>query len=170
MSVKICNIFAANQSTEDHWFWIIIDGFLFIAIVLGNILTILAISWARRLRNIVSNYFIFNLAVSDLLVGVTLLYDIIVYVDDEWDCNKSLCISYIVIINLACGGSMIYVIAIAVDRYIAIVHPLNYNAYVTKKRALLVIIVIWILIIIVSTIPIYSNCSDSPTCETILPR
>jgi len=164
------NVFT-NNSTDGINFGI--DSFLLIVIVLGNVLTILAILWARKLRNIISNYFILNLAVSDLLVGVTLLYNITIYVTDELHHNNTpLCISYIVILNLACGGSMIYLIVIAVDRYIAIVHPFCYNAYVTKKRALLVVIVAWTLVAAVSTIPIYWKCSVSSMhmCETILPR
>ncbi|XP_012219298.1 histamine H2 receptor [Linepithema humile] len=180
MYLKSCNVVETNENEpvkveDDEVFWIIMDCFLFIVIVLGNTLTILAISWARRLRNVISNYFILNLAMSDLLVGVTLLYNLAIYVDNGLYNNKPLCIWYIVTINLACGGSMLYLIAIAVDRYVAIVHPLSYNAYITRKRALLVIIVIWILITAVSAIPIYWNCSDADVswtqmCETILPK
>ncbi|XP_025074394.1 histamine H2 receptor isoform X1 [Pogonomyrmex barbatus] len=163
----------ADGEESNHVFWILMDCFLFIAIVLGNVLTILAIAWARRLRNIISNYFILNLAVSDLLVGVTLPYHLAFYVDKTLHHNKPICISRFVMISLACGGSIYNLIVIAIDRYVAIVHPLSYNRYVTRKRVLLVIVVAWMCTMGVSSIPIYWNCFDtSDVCEleTVLPR
>lgn len=153
--------------------WISMDCFLFVAIVLGNVLTILAITWARRLRSVVSNYFILNLAVSDLMVGVTLPYHLAFYVDSTLHCNKSVCISRFVMFTLACGGSIYNLIVIAIDRYVAIVHPLSYNAYATKRRVLLIIVVAWICTMGMSSIPIYWNSFEtSLMCEleTVLPR
>lgn len=158
--------------TDDTFIWIFVDSFLFIVIVSGNVLTILAIAWARKLRSVVSNYFIFNLAVSDLLVGVSLLYHLAFYVDHSLNRNSALCISRFVIIGLACGGSICNLIAIAIDRYIAIVHPLGYNAYTTGKRVLIIIVIAWTCTLSVSSIPTYWNCFDtSQTCEIdMMPR
>lgn len=164
---------SADNEENSQMFWILLDCFLFVAIVLGNVLTILAIAWARRLRNIVSNYFILNLAVSDLMVGVTLPYHLAFYVDSTLHRNKSVCISRFVMISLACGGSIYNLIVIAIDRYLAIVHPLSYNAYATKRRVLLIIVVAWICTMGMSSMPIYWNCFDiSKPCEleTVLPR
>ncbi|KAL0113115.1 hypothetical protein PUN28_012374 [Cardiocondyla obscurior] len=163
----------ANHEQNNHVVWILMDSILFVAIVLGNVLTILAIAWARRLRNVVSNYFILNLAVSDLMVGVTLPYHLAFYVNATLHHNKSVCISRFVMFCFACGGSIYNLIVIAIDRYIAIVHPLSYNTYATKKRVLLTIVVAWICIMGMSSIPIYWNCFDiSQICEleTVLPR
>lgn len=156
-----------------EYVWIFVDSFLFVVIVSGNVLTILAIAWSRKLRNVISNYFILNLAISDLLVGVTLPYHLAFYVDHTLHRNKTVCISRFVIISLACGGSICNLIAIAIDRYVAIVHPLSYNAYATKKRVMLIIAISWTCVAGVSSIPICWNCFDtSQTCEldTILPR
>ncbi|XP_070163554.1 adenosine receptor A2b-like isoform X3 [Polyergus mexicanus] len=166
------NTEASDKPESDKPIWIFIDSFLFIVIVSGNALTILAIAWARKLRNVISNYFILNLAVSDLLVGVTLPYHFAFYVDQSLKNNKTVCISRFVIVGLACGGSIYNLIAIAIDRYIAIVHPLSYNAYATRKRVLIIIAIIWIFVTGVYSIPIYWNCFDTAkTCEfdTILP-
>ncbi|XP_011869538.1 PREDICTED: D(2) dopamine receptor A isoform X2 [Vollenhovia emeryi] len=167
------NSAGAAPEQESHVFWILMDCFLFVAIVLGNVLTILAIAWARRLRNVVSNYFILNLAVSDLMVGVTLPYHLAFYVDGTLHRNKSVCISRFVMFSLACGGSIYNLIVIAIDRYVAIVHPLSYNAYATKRRVMLIIVVAWICTMGMSSMPIYWNSFDtSKMCEleTVLPR
>ncbi|XP_050447150.1 5-hydroxytryptamine receptor 1 [Cataglyphis hispanica] len=182
MYLKEDNVTEASENTsntppiesepEDQRIWIFVDSFLFIVIVSGNVLTILAIAWARKLRNVISNYFILNLAVADLLVGVTLPYHLAFYVDQSLNSNKTLCISLFVIIGLACGGSICNLIAIAIDRYIAIVYPLRYNAYATRKRVLIIIAIIWTFVISVYSIPIYWNCFETAKkCEmqTILP-
>lgn len=163
----------ALPETDASSIWIFVDSFLLIVIVSGNVLTILAIAWARKLRSVVSNYFILNLAVSDLLVGASLLYHQAFYMGHSLNHNKAMCISRIVIIGLACGGSICNLIAIAIDRYIAIVHPLAYNAYATRKRVLIIIAIEWTCTMGVSSIPTYWNCFDtSLTCEmdVILPR
>ncbi|KMQ97680.1 g-protein coupled receptor [Lasius niger] len=175
-SVNASTTLTDPPATEtSKYIWIFVDSFLFVVIVSGNVLTILAIAWARKLRNVISNYFILNLAVSDLLVGVTLPYHLAFYVDSTLNRNKTVCISRFVIIDLACGGSICNLIAIAIDRYIAIVHPLSYNAYATRKRVLLIIAISWACVTAVSLIPICWNCFDihtSQMCEldTILPR
>lgn len=164
---------STDNEQDNHIFWILLDCFLFVAIVLGNVLTILAITWARRLRNVASNYFILNLAVSDLMVGVTLPYHLAFYVDSTLHHNKSVCISRFVMFSIACGGSIYNLIVIAIDRYVAIVHPLSYNAYATKRRVLLIIVIAWICTMAVSSIPIYWNCFDTADMcelESVLPR
>lgn len=153
--------------------WIFVDCFLFIAIVLGNVLTIVAIAVTRRLKNVISNYFILNLAVSDLLVGISLPYHLAFYLHKALSHKKPICISRFVLISVACGGSIYNIMVIAIDRYIAIVHPLSYNAYATRRRVLLIIVVAWFCTISVSSIPIYWNrFSENSTCEfeTVLPR
>ncbi|XP_071578024.1 histamine H2 receptor-like isoform X2 [Temnothorax nylanderi] len=180
-NVTETNVNASNAPSTDlprnsHVCWILMDCFLFVAIVLGNVLTILAITWARRLRNVVSNYFILNLAVSDLMVGVTLPYHLAFYMDDTLHRNQSVCISRFIMFSLACGESIYNILMIAIDRYVAIVHPLGYNAYATKRRVLLIIIVAWICTMGVSSIPTYWNSFDpsdtDQMCEfeTVFPR
>jgi len=113
------------------------------------------------------------LAVSDLMVGVILPYHLAFYVDGTLHRNKSVCISRFVMFTLACGGSIYNLIVIAIDRYVAVVHPLSYNGYATKRRVLLIVVVAWICTMGVSSIPIYWNCFDtSQMCEmeTVLPR
>jgi len=157
---------------EMKYFWIFIESFLFIVIVLGNALTILAIMWSRRLRNVISNYFILNLAASDLMVGLMLPYHLAFYVEHELNYDKPICILRFVIFNLGCTGSICNLIVIAIDRYIGILHPLNYNVYATQKYVLLIIVITWIYTMSISSIPIYWNEFDaSKECELkILPR
>lgn len=107
--------------------WACIHGILLVAILSGNILTILAIRCSRKLRSITSNVFIRSLAISDILVGFTLPYHLAFYLGLGLGNYKCWCLLRFFLIINACCGSIWNLIAIAVDRYIAIVYPLHYN-------------------------------------------
>lgn len=101
----------------NFWAWSIVDGALMLLIVSGNTLTILAVTLSRRLSSLVSNQFVLNLAVSDLMVGLTLPYHLVFYLDDDFGKVKWTCLMRFILIVLACLASIYNIIAIAVDRY-----------------------------------------------------
>lgn len=114
-----------NQTQEreapdlyNYWAWSIIDGSLMVLIISGNTLTILAVTLSRRLSSLVSNQFVLNLAISDLMVGLTLPYHLVFYLDDDFGKIKWSCLMRFILIILACLASIYNIIAIAVDRYV----------------------------------------------------
>lgn len=106
----------AVKDLYNYWAWSIIDGTLMVLIVSGNTLTILAVTLSRRLSCLVSNQFVLNLAISDLMVGLTLPYHLVFYLDDDFGQLKWSCLLRFILIILACLASMFNIIAIAVDR------------------------------------------------------
>lgn len=144
------------------------------AIIGGNILTICAIKLSRKISALISNQFVFSLALSDLMVGVTLPYHYSFLVDDDNKLGKyeSTCILRFVLMILACSSSIYNLLAIATDRYIAIVHPLRYSRYMTRKIAMIIIMFGWSVAFSVATVPIYwHKWSNNTKCslELILP-
>lgn len=112
---------------KDVMMWTIIDGILLVAILCGNILTILAVRFSRRLRSVISNHFVLSLAISDILVGLTLPYHLAFYMGTGLGSNKEFCMLRFFFVIMACCVSIWNLIAIAVDRYIAICYPLHYS-------------------------------------------
>lgn len=102
----------------NYWAWCFLDGVLMVLIISGNTLTILAVTLSRRLSSLVSNQFVLNLAISDLMVGLTLPYHIVFYLDDDFGKIKWSCLMRFILIILACLASIYNIIAIAVDRYV----------------------------------------------------
>jgi len=112
---------------SDVVFWSIIDGILLIAILGGNTLTILAVRFSRRLRSAISNQFVLSLAISDMVVGFTLPYHLAFYMGSGLGDYRFWCLLRFFLIIFACCVSIWNLIAIAVDRYLAIVYPLHYS-------------------------------------------
>lgn len=107
--------------------WIVVDSLLMVIILFGNILTILAVVINRKLRVILSNFFIVSLAISDILVGITLPFHSAFYMAISLGRDHILCMSRFFLIIVACGVSIWNLISIAVDRYIAVLYPLHYT-------------------------------------------
>lgn len=163
----------AVKDLYNYWAWSIIDGTLMVLIVSGNTLTILAVTLSRRLSCLVSNQFVLNLAISDLMVGLTLPYHLVFYLDDDFGQLKWSCLLRFILIILACLASMFNIIAIAVDRYIAIVHPLHYSRYLTKLVTRLLMSVSWSMAVCVSLVPLFWNdWREGLPCEMhmVIPR
>lgn len=161
-------VFADRVSVinEDLFIWAIIDGVLMICILCGNILTILAVRYHRRLRLLISNLFVLSLALSDIFVGLTLPYHLAFYMGNELGRHKHFCLLRFFILIIACSVSIWNLIAIAVDRYIAICYPLHYTRLMTKKVALVILGFGWCLAFLIATIPLIWNKWDTAMeCE-----
>ena len=159
--------------SDSSFWWAFLDVLLFLIIVCGNILTILAVRLSRRLRHVVSNYLILNLAISDLLVGLTLLYHLAFYFSETINKTIATCVLRVVMISLGCCASVYNVSAIAADRYIAIIYPFSYSTQITKKVIFTIISIGWFSSITIATMPVYWNdFDDTVVCEldTVLPR
>lgn len=175
METNITSVVGANRppSTDRYdeirehvIIWSIIDGVLFILILCGNCLTIAAVQFSRRLRSVVSNLFILSLAISDLLVGLTVPYHLAFYLDVTLGESHLICIMKFFFNIVACCVSIWNLIAIAADRYIAIVYPLHYSRWITRRVAVTVIIFGWISGAIIGVIPVFwNNWATSSECE-----
>lgn len=73
-------------------FWLFLDGVLFVVIVCGNIVTIYVLRTSLQFSPLVSNQFVLSLALSDMLVGLTLPYHMAFYVAPYLATMKHTCI------------------------------------------------------------------------------
>lgn len=152
--------------------WSITDAILMLTTISGNLLTLFAIILCRRLSTTVSNYFIFSLALSDLLVGVTIPYHFFFSVGFRLSATKQTCVLRFMLVILACSSSIYSLLAIATDRYVAVVHPLHYNKYMTKKTVSCIIIFGWFCAVLFGSVIFYYNeWEDDRQCtlNTVVP-
>ncbi|TSK18016.1 Prokineticin receptor 2 [Bagarius yarrelli] len=144
------------DTTQGRAFFIstIIIAMVLICIMLvcgiGNCLFIITLVRYKKLRNI-TNLLIANLAVSDFLVAVVccpFLVDYYVVKQLSWDHGIFLCVSINYVRTMSLYVSTNALLAIAVDRYMAIVHPLKPR--MKYQTAYWLIFGVWILPILIS--------------------
>ncbi|RZC42300.1 7tm 1 domain containing protein, partial [Asbolus verrucosus] len=104
-----------------------------------------------------ANQFINSLAISDFLVGLYIPYHMYFYMDKSFAEMQFTCILRFIVPIFTCTHSICKLLTIATDRYIAIVYPLHYNRYMTKKVAWALILGGFLIALILSTMPIYWN-------------
>ncbi|KAK2153914.1 hypothetical protein LSH36_281g02001 [Paralvinella palmiformis] len=115
-----------------------------IIIVLANLLTLIAVKRSMKLRNVPANTFILSLACADAMIGVlspATLMTAITYDKHVW--ISSVCLfrgPYYAMFST----SLHTLLAIAIDRYIAVVHPLTYRMRMTINIARNICICIWL--------------------------
>lgn len=135
--------------------WLVLVLFIILTIG-GNVLVCLAVGVSRRLRR-VTNCFVVSLAVTDLLLGVLVLpfSATLELRSGNWPLGGTLCNIYVSLDVMLCTASIMTLLAISVDRYLAISAPLCYPRRVTPIRVALVITTIWILSLAMSFVPIH---------------
>lgn len=112
---------------------------LTIAIIFGNCLVIISVIFSEKLRRSCSQLtvrLITSLAVADLLVGICVLpFSIGVQLNNGyWFFGKALCQLWLAIDVWLCTASIYNLLAISLDRFIAITEPLRYAALMTPHR------------------------------------
>ncbi|KAG5672792.1 hypothetical protein PVAND_002886 [Polypedilum vanderplanki] len=145
-SVKDCLFSALNQKPfELPWlqkfFWFVtFFAMLFVAIS-GNVIVLWIVIAHRRMRT-VTNYFLVNLSLSDLLMAtMNCVFNFIFMIDSDWPFGYIYCIINNFIANLSVAASVFTLVAISFDRYIAIVKPLHHRS--SRIRAKIFLSLIW---------------------------
>ncbi|XGW35123.1 hypothetical protein V3C99_018837 [Haemonchus contortus] len=118
--------------------------------LIGNAMVCIAIATDRRLHN-VTNYFLFSLALADLLVCLLVMpLSIIVEVKHGvWTWNVSLCLLYVYADVFLCSASIVHMSVISLDRYLGISQPLR-TRNKSKTMIIVKICLVWIITLIVS--------------------
>ena len=121
--------------------------------IIGNLLTIVAISCFKSLRT-TTNMFILSLAVSDLIAGACVYpTDVVAHFTREQSrvwyriCKLQW---YFIVIHFV--GNVFGIFLIGVERYLKLHYPLRYPLWMTKNRAVCLIMSSWIVVLLIATL------------------
>ncbi|KAK2904161.1 histamine receptor H2a isoform X1 [Channa argus] len=132
----------------------LILSLLILLTVGGNVLVCLAVCASRRLRCL-TNCFIVSLAVTDLLLGLLVLpFSALLQLNNDWPLGPAFCNFYISMDVMLCTASILTLLAISVDRYLAVTMPLRYASLVLPWRVAVAMASVWIVSVAVSFLPI----------------
>ncbi|XP_043917928.1 alpha-1D adrenergic receptor-like [Protopterus annectens] len=135
--------------------------------IMGNILVILSVACNRHLQT-VTNYFITNLAIADLLLSTTVLpFSASLEVLNVWVFGRIFCNIWAAVDVLCCTASILSLCIISIDRYIGVKYSLKYPTIMTEKKAVIILIVIWLSSMIISIGPLLGWKEPPPLDEGI---
>ncbi|XP_014679545.1 PREDICTED: muscarinic acetylcholine receptor M1-like [Priapulus caudatus] len=110
-----------------------------------NILTLLHLSLLSITCLQVSNMFIMSLAIADLTVGLFVMPISTAYIlTGEWIFELVICKIWLSLDYTASTASILNLFILSLDRYWSITSPLKYLKKRTKKRALIMISIVWL--------------------------
>ncbi|XP_046391197.1 adenosine receptor A2a [Ischnura elegans] len=135
-----------------------------IAAVAGNGLVLAAFRRERRLRRR-TNYYIVSLAAADLLVGL-LGIPVAVLASVGLPSGLYACLLAVCLLVVLCTISIFCLVAVSVDRYWAILHPMAYSRNVRTKTAVSIICVCWVAGTFVGFLPLLGwNAGPQQRCR-----
>lgn len=140
--------------------YIMVELAIAVLAILGNVLVCWAVWLNSNLQN-VTNYFVVSLAAADIAVGVLAIpFAITISIGFCAACHSCLFLACFVLVLTQ--SSIFSLLAIAIDRYIAIRIPLRYNGLVTGTRAKGIIAVCWVLSFAIGLTPMlgWNSCSQ----------
>ncbi|KAK6482238.1 alpha-1A adrenergic receptor-like [Huso huso] len=155
---------AATTSTQWAVMLSLTLGAFILFAVIGNILVILSVACHRHLR-IVTNYFIINLAVADLLLSTTVLPFSAVL--GYWVFGRVFCNIWAAVDVLSCTASILSLCVISIDRYIGVSYPLRYPTMMNKKRGLITLAAVWVLAMVISIGPLLGWKEPDPQDDSV---
>ncbi|XP_038219388.1 tachykinin-like peptides receptor 86C [Zerene cesonia] len=121
--------------------WFIVFAVMLLLAVFGNTLVIWIVLAHRRMRT-VTNCFLVNLAVADLLMAaLNGAPNFVFLVTANWPFGSVTCTASNFTANLTVSAGVFTLVAITVDRYVAIVKPLQHR--LSRRMARAVLLTVW---------------------------
>lgn len=143
------------------WLLLTINTLVIGAVILGNGVLIISFAVVPSLRK-VSNYFVVSLAVADLMAGIV---SIPIMFGAGTITSWIVCVVYFSADISICCVSVLHILAINTDRYLAITRPLHYPTIVTPGRVAWVIPCLWMLGVGASVANTFSGAVDFRNCN-----
>ncbi|XP_038104275.1 probable glycoprotein hormone G-protein coupled receptor [Culex quinquefasciatus] len=156
------------QSSEEGTLdvtYAVFEGLVALMAVIGNAMVIVVFKRERRLRRR-TNFYIVSLAVADFLVGL-LGVPFAVLSSVGLPRNLHACLFTISLLIVLCTISIFCLVAVSVDRYWAILHPMAYSRNVRTKTAIVIISLCWLAGSIIGFLPLF-GWHEKPQIDTCL--
>lgn len=144
-------------------FYIVIEVVIALLSISGNVLVCWAVAINTTLKT-ATNYFLVSLAVADILVGcLAIPFAITISIGIHLDFYGCLFLACFVLVLTQ--SSIFSLLAIAIDRYLAVKIPLRYKELMTGKTAREIIAILWILSFVIGLIPFFGWNSKYLSCR-----
>ncbi|CAH2071762.1 unnamed protein product, partial [Iphiclides podalirius] len=122
--------------------WTVLFGVMVVIATVGNVLVIWIVIANRRMRN-VTNYLLVNLSIADAMIStLNVTFNFIYMLNENWPFGYFYCKFNQFIAVVSISASVFTLMAISIDRYMAIVNPLRPR--LGKRATVVIAATIWI--------------------------
>lgn len=121
--------------------------------IVGNLFICAVILQNRKLRAVITNYFLVSLAVADISVGAVAIPCALSTDVGLPRHRPGLCLFMLCTLLIFTQASVFGLLAIAVERYVSILKPFQYKSWMSPRNSLLVILACWALAVIIGLFP-----------------
>ncbi|XP_029012054.2 trace amine-associated receptor 13c-like [Betta splendens] len=121
-----------------------------------NLLVIISISHFRQLHT-PTNTILLSLGVSDLLVGLIVMPFQILLTEPCWFLGDLVCVVFFFFGFITVPASVVNMVLISVDRYMAICDPLHHPTKITQRRVQVCVVLCWVYCAFYSFVILYDN-------------
>uniref|UniRef100_A0A3B5L5P6 G-protein coupled receptors family 1 profile domain-containing protein n=1 Tax=Xiphophorus couchianus TaxID=32473 RepID=A0A3B5L5P6_9TELE len=94
--------------------------------------------------------FMINLAISDLMLAITLPMRVYFYATDSWPLSNFTCVLVTMLFRNNIRSSSIFITFISVDRLLAVVYPLRTRHIRTLSNAVKGVVLVWLFVIVLN--------------------
>ncbi|KAL5232937.1 hypothetical protein ACI65C_000347 [Semiaphis heraclei] len=131
--------------------------FIVVAALFGNLLVMVSVMRHRKLR-VITNYFVVSLALADMLVAIfAMCFNASFEMTGRWMFGRFMCDVWNSMDVYFSTVSILHLCCISVDRYYAIVQPLDYPLIMTKSRTVVMLASVWVSPVLISFAPIFAG-------------
>ncbi|XP_022237399.1 tachykinin-like peptides receptor 99D, partial [Limulus polyphemus] len=122
--------------------WSLVFGGMVIVATGGNLIVIWIVLAHKQMRT-VTNYFLVNLSLADTMVStLNVIFNFTYMLNTDWPFGRAYCkvSNFIAIVSVS--ASVFTLMAISIDRYMAIMHPLRPR--MSRTTTLIITLCIWV--------------------------
>lgn len=125
-------------------FIIIMMTIVLVLTIVGNVAVMVVLRYSNVLNSIVNSHFLISLSIADLLVAILVMPCALDAVNTgTWRCGEKWGTFNGFGNFLFCISSIMHLMMLSIDRYLAIARPLFYPLEMTKSRAIILCFVLW---------------------------
>lgn len=169
-----CNSTAMSPTVEDPpdsllISILVIEGLIGLGILFTNGIVLVAFCLSTKLRERVTNYYLLQLTMADFFAGLFAFFHIAFALVPVLKRSQWGCLMYYCIMMHVCAVSMMSLMGITLDRFIAILSPFYYRVHAGMKRTISYCVVIQIIPMVVClAIPIawHNDLGEEP-CDMV---
>jgi len=156
-------------------------GLIAVVAVIGNAVVLAAIGHSRNMHT-VTNFFIANLSAADALIGLfSVPFQFQAALLQRWDLPELLCKVAPFVKEMSVSVSVLALVVVSIDRYVAVLHPLRRR--VSRRAAAAIMVGVWTVGVVsglpsavifrVSSVPVVDGENEGrrkPFCMASFPR